>query len=273
MVAPVSPQGLAWFTVEMVLGWLWQRKKRGSFLLRWLRAWLDGRAQRHVLVLGDSHVRVFEHWWFMLRLPQVRWEVVYVAGGTATGLYNPKAVTQTHAKLTGALQGSTCELVLLNLGEVDTGYTIWVRAQAGKLNVEQALGQSVQRYLQFIDEIRQHKPLVVLSAPLPTLPDDFDPEADDVLTRRKSVLKTQRERTAMTLAFNEQVAAACQARGVPYLDDRSASLGAQGLVRAEWLRRDGRMDHHYDRRVYAVWLCQSLKALLDQSASTPVTPD
>ena len=229
-------------------------------LARAWRAWCDRHARLDVLVLGDSHVRVFEHWWFMWALPQVRWRIIYVPGGTATGLYNPAARTQTHAQFEAALRGTAADYVVLNLGEVDTGYTIWARALHHGTAVDAMLAQATAHYERYIRELAPRCRLIVLSAPLPTLPDDFVP-GDEVTTTRKAVPMTQRERTALTLAFNDHIAAVCRTLGVPHLDDRERSLSAEGVVRDDWVRTDA-PDHHYHRKSYARWLASRLAPLL-----------
>lgn len=226
-------------------------------LVRAWRARCDRRATQQVLVLGDSHVRVFEHWWFMWALPRVRWHIVYVPGGTATGLPNPASATRARTHFDEALADSTADLVVINLGEVDTGYTIWARAERGRTEPLAAMQQAVQRYSAFIAEVAQRHRVVVVSAPLPTLPDDFTP-GDEVGTTRKTVAHNQAERTALTLAFNDAVATACAGLGVPHLDDRRESLGPDHTVRTGWRRAD-RADHHYDRKTYARWLARALR--------------
>jgi hypothetical protein len=228
--------------------------------LRLARAWrtrCDRRARVSVLVMGDSHVRVFEHWWFMWALPQVRWHIVYVPGGTVTGLPNPKSATQARTRFEEALANVPHDLVLLNLGEVDTGYNLWARASRHNADPHVLMLDAVQRYVHFIGEVAARHRLVVIGAPLPTLPDDFVP-GDAVGTTRKSVAQSQAERTALTLTFNERVAEACASMGVPHLDDRDASLGPDGTAHPTWRRTD-RPDHHYDRKTYARWLASSLK--------------
>lgn len=250
----------------------WRPRGRHRMLewrLRLARAWrqrCDRLATVQVLVLGDSHVRVFEHWWFMWALPWVRWHVVYVPGGTATGVLNPQSATRARTRFDEALAGTARDLVVMNLGEVDTGYTIWARAERSGMDPHAAMAQAVQHYAAFIAQVAQRHRVVVVSAPLPTLPDDFVP-SDDVATTRKSVAHSQAERTALTLAFNEQVAAACAALGVPHLDDRRQSLGGDGKVKLAWQRAD-RADHHYDRKTYARWLSRALRSHVFQ----PLTP-
>lgn len=227
---------------------------------RYWRARCDEKAEQTVLVLGDSHVRVFEHWWFMWALPRVRWCINYVPGATASGLYNPKSITQTYARLMQSLEDAKDGWVILNLGEVDTGYGICVRAERHGQDPRPLVDQAAQNYERFIAEIAAKRPLIVLSAPLPTLPDTFV-AGDDVLSRRKAVAYSQLERTELTLAFNERIAQACTTLNVHYLNDEVASRGPNGLVKIEWLKRES-PDHHYDRKTYAKWLTRQLKPLL-----------
>jgi hypothetical protein len=232
---------------------------RAALARRW-RAHNDRHARLQVLVLGDSHVRVFEHWWFLWALPRVRWHIVYVPGGTATGLPNPQSSTRARTKFDDALAEASYDLVVVNLGEVDTGYTIWARAQRDGSDPRVAMAQAVQRYTAFIEEVATKHRVVVVGAPLPTLPDDFVP-GDEVATTRRSVVQGQTERTSLTLAFNESVAIACALLGVPHLDDRGETLGSDGKVKSEWQRTD-RADHHYVRMRYAQWLARALEPYL-----------
>ena len=215
---------------------------------------------RRVLVLGDSHVRVFEHWWFLWAFPRVRFDVVYVPGGTAIGLSNPRSATRARARFDEALARGAHDHVVLNLGEVDTGHTIWACAARDGTDPQRLLERAVQRYTGFIADLaRQHR-LIVLAAPLPTLPDGFRPAERDG-GARNAPQQPLAQRTALTLAFNDAVARCCANMAVPHLDDRTASLSPDGTVRAAWRRR-GRPDHHYARRPYARWLAGALQPWL-----------
>lgn len=228
-----------------------------------LRAWQarrERRARTTVLVLGDSHVRVFEHWWFLWAMPRVRWHIVYVPGGTATGLANASSLTRTRAQFDQALAETPHDWVIVNLGEVDTGYTIWARAARGQVDPVGLMEQAAERYVVFLEGIVPRERLIVLSAPLPTLPDRFE-MTDEVSAMRRSVPQTQQERTRLTLDFNARVASACRQRGICHIDDRSASLGPDGCVLRHWQHPE-RPDHHYARPVYARWLARTLKPLL-----------
>jgi hypothetical protein len=228
-----------------------------------LRRHADARARRTVLVLGDSHVRVFEHWWLLWAWRGVRWHVEYVPGGTALGLYNKHSASQAHARFAQALASVRCEWVIVNLGEVDTGHALWAKAARDGSDVQAMLTRAVERYARFIGEIAARHRLIVLSAPLPTLPDDL-PAHGEVLTLRKALGRSQQERTALTLEFNRRIAAVCAGLDIPYLDDAASSLGADGRVQPAWLHR--RIDHHYRRSTYARWLSRALVPYLSTAA-------
>jgi hypothetical protein len=224
-----------------------------------LRAWLHARAKLRVLVLGDSHVRVFEHWLFLLGMPRTAFEVEYAAGGTASGMGNRKSVSGAYRRFTERLASTPHDLVLLNLGEVDTAYTIWRRADVKGLEVEAMFEAALRSYVQFIGEVASSHRLVVLSAPLPTLADQaINP--DPAVKMRQEVSASQLDRTRLALRFNARIAAVCAKRGIPYLSSDAAALGPDGVVRSTWCRRD-RPDHHYARLPYAWWLLRALRGL------------
>ena len=169
-----------------------------------VRAWLHARARLRVLVLGDSHVRVFEHWLFLVGLPRTAFDIVYVAGGTATGVRNLKSISGAYRRFRDSLENSLHDVVLVNLGEVDTAYTIWKRADREGTSVDMMLDTAVRNYTGFIQEVSAAHRVIVLSAPLPTLTDQAinpDPE----VTMRQEVSASQLDRTRLALRGGEGV--------------------------------------------------------------------
>jgi hypothetical protein len=215
-----------------------------------------------VLAIGDSHIRVFEHWYFLATLPRVRFEVVYVAGATAGGIRNPQSVTEAGRIFRAAIDRHRPDLVVVHLGEVDTAYTIWKRAERHGQNPRWMMKMAVERYWEFLQELHAERPLVVLGACLPTLADQAAP-GDDVASTRSGVQASQQDRTALTLAFNAQVAERCSAAGIPFWDSSSVALGPDGVVRDEWTNRP-RHDHHYARKPFARWLVAQLRSYRPQ---------
>ncbi len=229
-----------------------------------LRRMLRDHARLRVLVIGDSHVKVFDHWLFLVAFPRTHFDVVYVPGGTAMGIRNRHSQTDAYNRFLRALEKREHDLVLLNLGEVDAAYTIWLRAQARGVSVPLILDYSVTNYCAFIDEVRADHRLVVMSAPLPTLSDQ-GANSDKSVSERKAVKASQAERTAMTLELNRRVRAHCEEHGVSYLSSDRAALGPDGLVRRDWLNSRA-ADHHYARTPYARWLVGELRGVLGAAA-------
>ena len=171
-----------------------------------------------LLVLGDSHGEVFRTPLFATRFPDHAWEVVIVPGATASGLENPNdSKTQAYPTFKRALGATTARRVIVSLGEVDTGHTVWARSQHGKGSVDALLHQAVDAYCRYISELARRCRLAVIGAPLPTLPDDFVP-GDAVATTRRAVPMTQAERTALTpLAALADDAARAGLEDLPHL--------------------------------------------------------
>ena len=231
-----------------------------AYLREWVRKKLYQRATSRILVLGDSHVRVFEDWRFLWNFPRTRFDVVYIPGGTASGIGNQTSKTGAYNAFSTALNRQMHNLVLVNLGEVDTAYTLWMRAEASGRSVKDLMAASVQSYCAFLHEVKQQHTVVVLSACLPTLADHADSK-DEVSKVRTAVSATQHERTALALDFNARIAAFCAQQTIPYLNCAQAALGPNGIVRHEWVNTK-RYDHHYERTTYAHWLITELRSTI-----------
>lgn len=229
---------------------------RGITLLRAIRRRF---AADHVLALGDSHAWVFYYWQFDLKFPRLVFNICQVPGATASGLENPNSKTQAYQKFEQAIQKYPSQTYILLLGEVDTGFVIWYRAQKYQASVDEMLTLAVDRYANFIKRLRALGKVVVISAPLPTIPDEN--QCGEVANLRKEVKATQRERIQLTLDFNRRVAQACAAEGASFVDLDPLSLDANGLVKKELLNINP-CDHHYDPLAYARLLARELERVL-----------
>lgn len=210
------------------------------------------RVCKEVLVLGDSHAAIFGHKKIRLRLWRYHFNVVSVGGATASGLENPNSKTQAFQKFDRALAATRAEKVIVMLGEVDTGFVIWYRADKYDISVQDAFEKTLHTYRQFLRSIKARglSPICV-STPLPTIQDDND--WGEIANERKAVSASQRQRTELTLAFNREMEAFCQAENIAYINLDGASLGANGLVN-EKLLNSNPSDHHYEKRVFATML-------------------
>jgi hypothetical protein len=217
---------------------------------------LKRMSRNEILVLGDSHVDVFNHSLFSETFPQFYFNVVSVRGATASGLDNPNSITQTYKLFDVALRKYKGRRVVVMLGEVDTGFVIWYRAKKYDASVTNMVRLTKDTYERFLKDISEKFDLIVISAPLPTIQDGND--WGEVANERRAVTATQLERTKLTIDFNNDVQRFCTDNRIAYVNLDNDSIGANGLVRKELLNRNPR-DHHFDQTVYAKLLIERLR--------------
>lgn len=215
-----------------------------------------------ILVLGDSHALVFYHWLFDLHFPHHIFEICAVNGATVSGLENPNSKTQARPIFERTIQKHLANTYILLLGEVDTGFVIWYRAQKYQTSPEEMLNLAIENYKHLIQYLRSRGNVIVISAPLPTIPDQNP--CGEIANLRKEIKATQHERTQLTLAFNRRVAQICASAGAHFVDLDSSSLGENGLVKKELLNPDP-CDHHYNLSVHARLLIEKLRPLLEKN--------
>jgi len=219
-----------------------------------MRRW--GREE--ILVVGDSHAEVFEDPMFRQAFPQYYFHCVVVPGATISGLTNPKSKTQAMPIFRKEMERSSARKSIVLLGEVDTGFVIWYRAEKYRLSVDEMFERALENYRNFLGELSERFETVCVSTPLPTIVDDQD--WGEVANLRKEIRATQRERTDLTLEFNRRMEEYCRERSIAYLSLDEESLGADGVVKRELLNRNP-TNHHYDRERYASMLIRGLRQL------------
>lgn len=220
---------------------------------------LQRLVRQEVLVLGDSHAMVFQHAHVRAAFPGLFFNLHAVGAATLSGLKNANSATQALPAFRHALRHSRARLAFLQLGEVDTGFVIWSRAQRLQVPVEQVLADALQNYFDLIAEVQRTHEVVCISAPLPTIADGQD--WGEVAAARKGVTVSQSARTSLTLSLNERVQAHCRQVGVGCIALDPESLGEDGLV-ARFLLNPDPLDHHYDLDAYAHLLVPHLRRFL-----------
>jgi len=214
---------------------------------------------REILVLGDSHTVVFSHPLFKERFPNFFFNVVTVIGATASGLENPNSTTKAYPVFRDAVRESAAKLVVVMLGEVDTGFVIWYRAQKYQESVAAMMDQAIASYSGFLAELKMRFEVVCISTPLPTIQDGND--WGDIANARREVTASQTDRTALTLEFNRAMQRFCAQNRIRYLMLDDLSLGEHGIVKADLLNNE-RSDHHYDPDPYSRLLVEGLTGVL-----------
>lgn len=216
-------------------------------------------ASSETIVIGDSHTRVFEHWYFMLAFPKRYFNVCAVDGATASGLENPNSKTQAYEKFNSALRNSHYNKIILILGEVDTGFVIWYRAMKYQSSVSDMCEQAVKRYCAFLSDIKENGEVIVISCPLPTIKDKDD--MGDIANLRSAIDVSQNKRTTLALSFNQSVERFCLNTGIKFINLDDVSLGSNGLVKHKLMNTDT-ANHHYSKLPYAKLIARELKDIM-----------
>lgn len=216
-----------------------------------------------VVVLGDSHASVFNSEILRALLPEYTFEVTSVGGATVSGLKNPNALTQAMPQFKAALEATTAKTAIVMLGEVDTGFVIWYRAQKHGNAVSQMLQLAVDNYQKLLQDIRQTHHVICISTPLPTIRDGMD--WGEVANLRKEVQATLAERTRLTIEFNSLMEVFCVHQGISHINMDSLSMDATGSLK-ETLRNPDPSDHHYDPSAHSQMIAPLLAPVLERYA-------
>jgi hypothetical protein len=224
----------------------------------------DGRT--HAVCMGDSHIKIFNHIQGEKLIPWAWFDVVIAKGATAQGLVNPRSVSdglRMFRRRVGAAEPWQ-HLVYL-LGEVDCGYLVWYRAQKEGVSVESQVDTSLANYGALLREVaeRGFERISVLSVPLPTISDGQD--WGEVANARLEVKATQRERTELTLAYNERLSEMCASVPATFVDITSEQLDPETGIVASSLINPNTNDHHLSEPAYAEIVARKLGPALKPS--------
>lgn len=191
-----------------------------------------------------------------MTMPDVSVEIGYVPGATALGIWNRQSTTGSLAKFQASVAEGPYEFIVMTLGEVDTAYTIWMKAESTGAPLDTILQTAINRYNRFLDTLPG--PVFVISATLPTIGDDADCD-DEVHRVRRTVHAPLGDRTALALRFNGAVRDHCAgSESLHYVDLDAAALGRNGEVRRVLRHPLKPCEHHYFRPVYAALLGAAL---------------
>ena len=217
-------------------------------------------SSQKVLAIGDSHIRVFEHKFFKLFFKNFTFNITYVPGATAYGIGNEHSKTRAYVLFKESLEKSDYKKIIITLGEVDTAYTLWSIATRDEKSINEVLSLSIQRYQTFLNELICYAPVVVLSAPLPTISDLAD--CDDAIQGvRKKVNVSQKRRTLLALHFNRKIKNFCETKSnVTFVELSSCVLNHKTKKVSSWfINNKNPCDHHYARWIYALLIIWKIK--------------
>lgn len=214
--------------------------------------------KRRVLVIGDSHIRVFEHWIFTLFFPKRKFKIVYVPGASASGIRNVNSLSGAYTTFKSALEKGGYDEIIVSLGEVDAAYAVWIRLAKGNINLEAIFDDVVAKYKDFIISLIAYAPTTVISAPLQTI-EDCKGCTDELSRVRSSIDIGIEDRIAFTLKFNHRIKTFLSEENIKYIDMDSIVLNKHNLLKRWVINPKNKCDHHYWRWIYAVLILWKIK--------------
>lgn len=215
-------------------------------------------------VFGDSHSYVFASINKNFPLFKLYFEIIAVPGATAQGMRNPNSKTQSLKIFLDRLVAVSDKNANLffQLGEVDTGFVIWYRAEKYNETIENQLNDSLRAYKDFLLEVSAlgFKNIHVISSPLPTIVDNQN--WGEIADLRKEVKATQLERTKLTIEYNRGLKDICYNLDFMFIDTDPYLLDiGTGKIRNKFVNSDP-FDHHLDSKEYSRVLVREIKKII-----------
>lgn len=229
-------------------------------ILRELKSRWYSISRQRIFVFGDSHAKVFSYINDEKYLEDVYFDVLSIGGATAMGVVNPNSKTNAFKYFKRKLRLVPFDSpIILLLGEVDTGFVIWYRAQKYGYSVESQLDQALDNYIKFLELLieKGYKNVSLISAPLPTIKDN-SAEYGEIARLRKEVKTSQVERTDLTLKFNQRLAIISQKMKFKFINLDPYLLSPSGIIDSKFLNNDP-LNHHCDHYNYSIPIISELK--------------
>lgn len=215
--------------------------------------------------LGDSHLRPVKAAFQAGLFYPYECRIEEVGGATAVGLRHPTSKTQALVVYRERLSAfDPCVVPVFQLGEVDCGFVIWVRAQRYGESVQDQLNASLKAYASFLVDIRDqgYRDLVVTSATLPTIRDNQ--LSGEVALLRAEVAATQRDRTDLTIEYNERLSDICHREGLNFVCLDKDLLDPETRLIHEKFRHSDPKDHHLNPATAGpLWAMRVLEVVRD----------
>lgn len=228
------------------------------------------RKKHTVYALGDSHVQVFDYINKEYARSEYIFQITRVDGATALGMVNPNSKTnalEIFENKISTIKDKSAPLLFI-LGEVDTGFVIWYRAEKHNESIYSQLRLSISNYMNFLNKLfaQGYKKLYVLSAPLPTISDYQT--LGTIANLRKEVQSTLKQRTDLTLTYNKLLQEECRKSCISFIGLDSQLLDSNtGVIKSIFLNSNP-SDHHLEQHTYAELCYATISSFIKNSVST-----
>ena len=154
-----------------------------------------------ILVIGDSHSKVFNHY----KGDKYHFNVREVLGATARGAINPNTRTNSLRIFQSFLEeNSDYDKIFIVLGEVDCGYLIWYKYLFENLDPITQMEESISKLKSFVTtQVFSYFPpdsVFLISSTPPVMQDNTNPKFLE--GARSKVTTSIEDRLDLTLKYN-----------------------------------------------------------------------
>ena len=217
----------------------------------------------NIYIVGDSHV---EKWIQANRTGESKKYFHIVGmnafpGKTAQGMSkesNKNLMTQALAKHVDQI-----DFLIIELGEVDCGYTIWSRMKIHNTTAQEEIEFATSRLMDLAREARKLgiKQTIVLG-PIVPLVEEYGDDTPKMLWKRKEVEATYAERTQLVLEFNKSLKKKAKLNRLLYVDINDILLDPETeLAKTKY---QNKINHHLGINIaIKLWLPRIHKLLED----------
>ena len=210
---------------------------------------------KKLLVFGDSHARVFG--FMKTKINDIDITSFDISESTAIGCLNKKSVSGFFKKFNDFVSKSndlnTYDNILIMLGEIDCGFLIKVMSEKRKTSIEEQLKISTDNLFEFIEKhVCRHFPpekIIICGSILSVIKDGVVWD-DNIRKRNKS---TQKEKTDLTIKFNNILKDFSENKNMNYIDITDDTIGENGLINDKWLDVDEYEHHLPSNKIWRLW--------------------
>ena len=206
-----------------------------------------------IIVIGDSHTEVFEGY----TGKDYIFEQVRCHGATARGAISPITKTDSLKVFRNGLSTKEANRVIIELGEVDCGYLLWMKNKETGEPLLDLMNESIDRLIKFVEEeVYQYfeaKDVIMMSVIPPIVEDMTDKRF--LQGQRGEVNPSLDERRSLTRTWNKRLAIECSKRGWKNLNINPKITKDEEVISV--FRNPNPWDHH-------LWPATTIKIVMEE---------
>ena len=212
---------------------------------------------KKLLVFGDSHARVFGY--MKTKINDIDIKTFSISESTARGCLSFQKTLISPTEFNDFVNEpnnlNKYDYISIMVGEIDCCSLIWDQSKKKKTSIEEQLKISTDNLFEFIEKhVCNYFPpekIIICGSILPVIKDDI--VWGNVHNIRKGVGGNQKEKTDLTIKFNNILKDFSENKNMNYIDIVDDTIGENGLIDDKWLDVDIYEHHLPSDKVWKLW--------------------